>query len=151
MANRRTEKSGDRDQGRRPRPSEGGHAPTTSPWEHVAAGIGALVVLGAAAFLLHQAVTQPQNPLPSIALEVDTVVSQAGGHLVTVIARNDGDATAARLVIEGALRSDSGVVERREVTIDFVPAGSRRAAGLFFANDPAGHQLRLRPVGYDTP
>ena len=131
--------------------SEHGPPPPTSRWEWVAAAVGALLLLGTVGFLVYEAVTTQGPPLPRLSVQVDTVVGHGAHHLVQIVVRNDGSATAAEVVIEGALRSDTGSVETRETTIDFVPPKSQRRGGLVFAADPRRHAIELRPVAYRQP
>lgn len=120
-----------------------------SPLEWVVAAASALVVLGAAGFLLWNG-AQPQTP-PRITLQVDSVV-RAGEHwLVEFRAHNGGRTTASGLVVEGEFRSGAGEVERSHATLDYVPAHGSQRGGLFFGADPRRGQLRLRPMGYERP
>lgn len=121
----------------------------TSPLEWVVAGVSALVVLGTAGFLVREA-TGPSSP-PLITVQVDTVVRAGQGWLVEFQARNSGHSTAAGLVIEGELTSDTGAVEKSEMIIDYVPARGKRQGGLFFSHDPRQNRLDIRPKGYERP
>jgi len=124
--------------------------PKTSPLEWLVAGLSLLLVLGVAGFLLQDAVRSPPSP-PHITLEVDSVVRAGTGYLVEFRALNAGRTTAAGLEVEGEILADTGSVETTQVTIDYVPAKGKTAAGLFFTNDPRRHRLELRPKGYDRP
>jgi uncharacterized protein (TIGR02588 family) len=64
---------------------------------------------------------------------------------------DDGDATAAGVLVQGELRSNTGLVERSEATLDFVPARSWRPGGLVFTTDPRAQRLEVRPLGLDRP
>ena len=122
----------------------------TSPWEWVAAAVGTLLVLGTIGFMLHAALTRSGSP-PAVAVAVDSVVVQESGYLVRIRAENSGGETVASLLVEGELRGDTGTVEKSEATIDYVPAGGKRFAGLFFEEDPRSYALTVRPKGYDRP
>jgi uncharacterized protein (TIGR02588 family) len=122
-----------------------------SPWEWVVAALGAAAVLGVVGFMTYSALTMPEQRHPKIALAVDTVFAHASGYTVEFRAENDGDATAADLLVRGRLLADTGMVDESEVVIDFVPARSRRRAALVFAEDPRAYRLELRPLGYDRP
>jgi uncharacterized protein (TIGR02588 family) len=65
--------------------------------------------------------------------------------------KNDGNETAAGVHVEGELRADTGSVEKSGVTLDYVPAGARRKAALWFTYDPRTLSLRVRPTGHDVP
>lgn len=121
----------------------------TSPLEWVVAGVSALIVLGTAGFLVREA-SSPPSP-PRITVEVDSVVRAGQAWLVEFQARNSGHSTAAGLVIEGELMSDTGTVEKSVVTIDYVPARGKSKGGLFFTHDPRQNRLELRPKGYSRP
>lgn len=121
-----------------------------SPLEWIVAALGALLVLGAAGFLLRDALGTDPAP-PRIAIEVDSVVRSGEGYLVEFRVRNRGSTTAAGLLVEGEIRDGAGALETSEVTFDFVPAEGVRRAGLFFTRDPGRHRLEIRPKGYDRP
>lgn len=122
-----------------------------SVWEWVVAAIGAVVVLGALGIVLYEGISQPETP-PQIEVTVDTVFeSGAGTFAVEMTVRNRGRTTAAGLMVEGELRSDTGVVETAQATLDYVPGESRRRAGLIFSHDPSRFALEVRALGYDIP
>lgn len=138
---------GGRDRGERP-----GRAHTKpSVWEHGAAAIGAAIVVATLGFMVYEAATAPPDPVPLIVVRVDTVVAYPSGYVVEFRAINAGDATAASVQVQGELRSDTGVVERSESTVDFVPARSWRRGGLVFARDPRAHRMEVRAVGFGRP
>jgi uncharacterized protein (TIGR02588 family) len=122
-----------------------------SIWEWVAAGIGGALVVAVLAFMSYEAATLGPHPSPKLAIRIDTVLAYPGGYIVEFRATNSGDATAAHVLVQGELRSDSGVVERSESTVDFVPARSWRTGGLVFAQDPRAFRVEVRPVGFDRP
>lgn len=130
--------------------SGSGKRDRTSPVEWVVAGGSTLLVLATVAFLLYDALGPAETP-PRISVEVDSVVVVGGSYLVEFSARNRGQATAAGLVVEGAIHGDTGVVERSQVTVDYVPAQGARKGGLFFTRDPRGRRLEIRPLGYGRP
>ncbi|HVG44216.1 MAG TPA: hypothetical protein VM890_05775 [Longimicrobium sp.] len=122
----------------------------TSPLEWGVAAFSLVLVLSVAGFLLRDAFRSPPSP-PRITIEVDSVVRAGTGYLVEFRALNAGRTTAAGLEVEGEILADTGSVETTQVTIDYVPAKGKTAAGLFFANDPRRHRLEIRPKGYDRP
>lgn len=132
------------------RGGEGGGKPRTSKWEWVAAAVGTLLVLGTIGFMLHEALTGRKTP-PAVAVTADSILPQENGFLVRIRAENTGGETAAGLLVEGELRSDTGTVEKSEATIDYVPPGGKRYGGLFFEEDPRSYALTVRPKGYDRP
>ena len=122
----------------------------TSPWEWVVAALSAVLVLGAIGFMLHEALSEPSSP-PSIEIAVDTIIATRNGYIVEFRATNRGTTTAAGMTVEGELRSDTGSVEKSEVTVQYVPAEASRQGGLFFSRDPQRYQLEIRPKGYARP
>lgn len=130
--------------------SGSGKRDRTSPLEWVVAGISTLLVLGAVTFLLYGALGSPETP-PLITLEVESVLPVGGSYLLEFRAHNRGGETAAGLVVEGEIRSDTGVVEKSQVTVDYVPARGSRKGGLFFTRDPRAGRLEIRPLGYSRP
>ncbi|MFN2565658.1 MAG: hypothetical protein ABR499_11735 [Gemmatimonadaceae bacterium] len=122
-----------------------------SLWEWAAAAAGAAVVITALGFLVYEAMTLGPHPTPKIAIRVDTVIGHGAGYTVEYRAMNEGDGTAAQVLVRGELRDDTGVIEQSESTIDFVPAHSWRLGGLVFKNDPRRYRMDVRPVGFDKP
>jgi uncharacterized protein (TIGR02588 family) len=122
----------------------------TSPWEWVAALIGAALIVGIVGFLVVEALREGATP-PRIEIEVVDISRSEAGHLVQIQVLNRGEATAAQLVVEGQLRRGDETVETATITLTFAPAGSSRSAGLIFENDPAEHDLKLRAQGYEAP
>ena len=122
----------------------------TSAWEWAVAAVGALLVLSVVGLMLYEALTEPSTP-PQIEVSVDTIVQTEYGHVVQFQARNHGQITAAGLVVEGELKSDTGTVEKAQVTIDYVPSESRRKGGLLFTHDPRRYTVKVSAKGYDVP
>ncbi|HEX2187382.1 MAG TPA: TIGR02588 family protein [Longimicrobiaceae bacterium] len=137
--------------GERDRSGEGGRQKNrTSRWEWVAAAVGTLLVAGTIGYMLNEALTAGGMP-PGVAVHVDEIVPMETGFLVRIRAENSGGETAAGLTVEGELRSDTGSVEKSQVTIDYVPARGSRFGGLIFQEDPRSYALTVRPMGYDRP
>ncbi|HEU0052200.1 MAG TPA: hypothetical protein VFQ39_03440 [Longimicrobium sp.] len=124
----------------------------SSPWEYVAAAIGALVVLGTIGLMLYESATRDDSP-PDLRVVVDTVMRMpsGGGWLVEVRVANEGGKTAAQVNVEGELKKEGAGPETSDATIDYVPAGSYRTAGLVFSADPTANPPELRVKGYDAP
>jgi uncharacterized protein (TIGR02588 family) len=129
---------------------EGDGKNPVSPWEWVAAGVSALLVLGVVGIMLHEGLDAPSTP-PLIDVRVDSVIAVSGGYLVEFTAHNSGQSTAAGVTIEGELKADTGAVEKSGVTIDYVPAEAHRKGGLYFSKNPRQYRLEIRPRGYDRP
>ena len=120
------------------------------PLEWAVAVVGLLLVLSTIGYLLYQAVAGDESP-PNFAFVVHEIVEREGGFLVEFSAKNVGGSAASAVMVEGVLRSGDETVETGEVTIDYIPAGSERRAGLFFTEDPAAYELVIRPLGFQEP
>ncbi len=123
----------------------------TAPLEWLAAGLGLILTVAMLGIVGWQASLEPDVRLPEIMVEVRDGTARGPIHVVSIIARNRSPATAANVVIEGALLKDGSVVERAQTTFDYVPGNSSRSGGLFFIADPSTHDLRLRALGYVDP
>lgn len=135
-------------------PSDASHEreapPIASGWEWVFAALSGLLVLGVVAYLLFEALSRRDSP-PLLRVEVGATTAAAGRHVVEFWVHNDGGTTAAALQVEGVLTQDTATVETSAATLDFVPAESRRQAGLIFSRDPRRYRLEIRPLGYELP
>lgn len=123
---------------------------STSAWEWTVAALGALLVFAAIGFMLSEALTEPDTP-PIIKVSIETIIQTEYGYIVQFRAYNHGQQTAARLVVDGELKSDTGTVEKAQVTIDYLPSESGRTAALLFTNDPREYTVEIKPRGYDRP
>ena len=118
--------------------------------EWAVGALGALLLVGAVAFLAREAARGPGRP-PDVVVAADTAVAGRGGWLVRVRARNLGDEAAADVLLRGTLGVAGAEPVERETTIDYLPGRSERAAGLVFPADPARGTLRLEVVGHRAP
>jgi uncharacterized protein (TIGR02588 family) len=109
-------------------------------------GSGALIT-AVAAFLAYLAVaTDRRNPALVVTLGNPEPVPS--GYAVPVTVTNTGDVTAEQVGVE--VWSEDAA-ERGQLTIAFVPGGSRRHGWVAFAREPAKERLRVRLVGYEKP
>ena len=115
-----------------------------SIWEWVAAALSAGMVLTAAGVLVVHA-WRERTP-PDLRVSVESVEQVRSGFLVRFHVLNEGGRTAAGATIRGVL-SAAGQEEESEAVLDYVPAGSFRRGGLFFAGDPRQGHLSLRALG----
>ena len=125
-------------------------APTTSVSEWIVAISSAALVLALLGYLIYDGVRSPKTP-PDVTIEVDSIQKAGPGYLVLFRARNGGRTTAAEVLVEGELETDSGKVETSETTMDYVPARGEQHGGLYFRQDPQRGRLRLRAHGYRDP
>jgi uncharacterized protein (TIGR02588 family) len=118
--------------------------------EWVTAAVSALVILGVAGYLLYDGLTRSAEA-PDIRVKIVAIIPQAQGYNVQIEVSNHHDASAASIEIVGQLRASGQTVEESHVTVDYVPAGGSRPAGLYFSSDPRKHLLTVRPAGYELP
>jgi uncharacterized protein (TIGR02588 family) len=123
------------------------HGSTQTYW---LAAVGMMLVLGSFAMLLRESLTGGR-PVAEISVRVVEIVPSAQGFLVSLTIDNSGNGTAAALNVEGVLMRGGTNVETSLVTVDYVAAGSRRDAALFFSNDPRQGELTVRAKGYVEP
>ena len=119
-------------------------------WEWVVGGIGFVFVVASIGFMLYQAFVVDEVA-PEIVFETEDIVRSGSSYLVKVQVTNHGELVVSGLVIEGILLEGEEEVESSETTIDYVPAGSQRKAGLFFTRDPQDFDLQLRAKSYVEP
>ena len=119
-------------------------------WSWVAAALGLILVAGSVGFMLYQHFAENRTP-PLVAIEVQSVVPSGKGYVVTIDVTNRGNEVASGLVIEGVLTEAATPVETSTITIDYVPSGSHRQAGLYFTRDPGRFNLEIQPKGYVDP
>ena len=119
-------------------------------WSWIIASIGLVLVVGSAGFMLYRAFAVPPSP-PVLVVEVDEITPSGNGYLVRILVTNTGGSSAAGLVVEGELKYGDTAVETRSVTLDYVPLGSQRRAGLFFNKDPRTHTLQVQAKAYQQP
>jgi uncharacterized protein (TIGR02588 family) len=127
--------------------------PENEPWwQWVIAGVGALLILGTAGYLVYRGMAAPETP-PDVKLHVLRIEASGDGYVAVVEARNHGAKTAAGLKIVGELLRSGESIEQSEFVIDYLPPDSLREGGLFFSNDPRaeGMELRMEPAGYHEP
>lgn len=128
---------------------------TPSPIEWLVAGLGAALVGFAVVFLLVQVFTSRDQKPPDLVLQAGLPQEVQTGFYVPIRINNQGDETAADVVIEGTLAqngtANGAATETSEFTLDYAPAHSEREGGLFFSQNPQGSQLELRAKGYQEP
>ena len=122
----------------------------TSVWEWAAAALGASILMFAIGYMAWYGLTHKSGP-PFIVVERAETVRLDGNYVVKVLARNEGQSTAAAVEIEGALMDGEEPIETSGATLDYVPENSQREAYLQFTRDPDTFDLKLRAVGGVVP
>jgi len=113
--------------------------------ETVLCGMVVLGVIGAEAVAGHS-----EEP-PSISIRVGKVRRAGNTYIAPFEAVNASGGTAAALQVEGKQMDGGADIETSLATIDYVAAHGRAEGGLIFSQDPAGREIVVRPVGYQTP
>ena len=119
-------------------------------WEWVVGAIGFVFVVASIGFMLYQAFVVDEIA-PEILIETEAIEPSGSSYLVKIQVTNHGGLVVAGLVIEGILKEGAEEVEISETTIDYVPAGSQRKAGLFFTRNPQEFDLQFRAKSYVEP
>lgn len=118
--------------------------------ERSAAGVGLLLVLASLGFLFYEGIWGENSP-PDIQVSASEITANGEDWLVAFAAANRGGETASAVRVVGELVQGGTVIERNEVTLDYVPADSEVRGGLYFTNDPQQGELRIRASGYQKP
>lgn len=118
--------------------------------EWIAGTIGLLMLLAVIAFLLYEVATDEGRP-PQMTIKIEEITPAGEQYLVQFSIQNSGDETAADVLIEGTLHEGETLIETSEATLTFVPAGSTRKGGLYFAENPADFALEIVAKGYEQP
>ena len=122
----------------------------TSPLEWAIAALGGALTCFLIGYLIYIGLAQPAG-MPTLVTKASAAQPTVGGSLIEVRVRNDGDGTAAGVIVSGELRDGDKVVEDAEATIDYVPQQSERTVLLQFTEDPARYQLKVRVRGFSEP
>ena len=124
-----------------------------SPLEVLASLLGLGLTLGMLAFIGWEALSRPGEKPPAVYIEAGQVTPLPSGGIwvLEFVAVNRAPATAANVEVEGVLRQGGRRIATSRTVLDFVPGGSSRRGGLFFATDPSGHEIELRALGYVRP
>lgn len=125
--------------------------PEATSWpEWVVAALGAALIVTIIGYMIFFTSAHPPSP-PDVTVLQTSKVRVSQGYLVEFVARNEGNSTAANLVVKGVLTDGDRVVEESETTLDYVPQQAERKGGLFFRNDPSMHTVELQAGGYVDP
>lgn len=119
--------------------------------EWISGGIGALLAIAVLSLLTIEALDSTTARPPLLLVEPVGAVKAGEMYVVEVEVANRSGQTAAAVEIEGELSSGGEPVETSGATVAYVPAHSKRSAGLVFTRDPRTHQLQIRATGYEEP
>ena len=118
--------------------------------EWMVAALGAAFLIAVLAYMGWRSAGRERTP-PTISINALSVIQAGERYVVRFEARNEGDDTAAGVVISGRLRRGSEMIEEAEVTLDYAPGRSSREGALIFENDPGAYRLVLSAIGYHEP
>jgi uncharacterized protein (TIGR02588 family) len=105
--------------------------------------LSAVLILAVAGVLGYLAVAGERRN-PRLEVSLGTPERVPSGYAVPVTVTNTGDITAEEVGVEGG-------DERGELTLAFVPGGSRRQGWVAFTREPDVARLRTRLIGYEQP
>jgi uncharacterized protein (TIGR02588 family) len=112
-------------------------------------GISLALILVVAGLLLYQEVTAGDTPA-SLVARAGEARETAGGYVVPVEIRNEGDASAEDVQLEATL-TWAGGAEKAEAVLPLIPYRSQRRAWIGFTHDPRGGEVKVRVLGYREP
>jgi uncharacterized protein (TIGR02588 family) len=122
----------------------------TSLLEWCVAAVGGLLFIAMIGYMAIEGLETGDGP-PQIEIVASPPVQKGSIYIIGFEARNVGDQTAAGVVVRATLSQGGQDVETSEVTVDYLPSGSTRSGGFFFAHDPSAYEVQVRPVGYLDP
>ena len=128
----------------------GAESPAKRRLEALASLIGAALAIATLGIIVRDGIREEGRPA-LVTLRTEAVHPHEGGYVVEVVATNEGDDTAADLLVEGSLMQGDQAVETSEATFDYVPSRSERRGGLVFSQNPQQFQLKLQAKGFIEP
>ncbi len=126
--------------------SQNGRKSGTHWVEWIMGACAGVIVAGIIGFLGFEAVTRTGGR-PDLRLQVVDQRDTGAGTEVVIEVRNDGHATAASVELAGTTNGQS----LRQVTLDYVPARSRREVVLILPHGVSGGSLKVEILGYVEP
>lgn len=136
---------------KRPARSQAKPAAARTPLlEWVVAPAGLALILAAIGLILFDGLNGKDVP-PGVVVAAVRTTPAAGGWTVQFEARNLSRRPAAEVQVTGVLTAAGGELERRSVTLDYIPGEGLRKGGLLFRHDPRAGRLELAAEGYREP
>lgn len=109
-----------------------------------------VLVTGVVVSLAVDTWTMKDSP-PDLSITLGPPLRGAGGWRVPVTVLNEGDTAAEQVHVEVVSGEPGPGREHAELSLDYVPRGSRRRAWVTFHQEPAREHLWARPLGYAQP
>lgn len=99
-------------------------------------GLGLLLILGVMAYLVFQLSTH--NPAPAdLSVEFIQVPTSNNPYKYQISVQNSGGKTAKNVIVELSLVKAGALLERSEISFDYVPYTSKRLGWVIFGTNPA--------------
>ena len=112
--------------------------------------ISVIIVTGIVGVLLIEGfVNEARPPQPVVEIHVDAAYETATGWILPTSVMNEGDEVAEALVLR-ATATVGGEEEESEVTLDYLPAGTRVEVAFGFSAQPDG-EVRVQTIGFRLP
>ncbi|WP_067334297.1 hypothetical protein [Stappia indica] len=119
--------------------------------EWVVGCFSALLVACVGGFLAYEAAFGEATP-PALAASIGRIERERSGTVVEVLVRNDGDRTAAGVVVQVATTGVDGRQVRKTIRFDYVPGhGTRRGAFLLEGAELSQADMQLSIDGFTEP
>lgn len=118
--------------------------------EWVVLVISTVAVLAVVGFLIVDGISDDGHPPePTVTLHEARAYASNGGWFLPADVFNRGD-SAAEAVVLRATATVAGDEEESDVTLDYLPAGTRVEIAFAFSAEPEG-EVSVHPVGFRLP
>ena len=118
--------------------------------EWVALAVSVLAVIGVVGFLIVDGMTdEGRPPQPIVAAQPAEAYQTEHGWLLPASVTNEGDSAAEALVLR-ASADVAGEPEESEITVDYLPAGTRVDVTFGFSAEPDG-EVSVQVVAFRLP
>jgi uncharacterized protein (TIGR02588 family) len=112
--------------------------------------VSVIAVTGIIAVLLIDGlVNEARPPQPLVEIHVDDAYETATGWIVPTTVINEGDEVAEELILR-ASAIVGGEQQESEVTLDYLPAGTRVEVSFGFSAQPDG-EVTVQTIGFRLP
>jgi uncharacterized protein (TIGR02588 family) len=120
--------------------------------EWVLGGIGAVLIFGCLAYLIHEGIREGGEAPGALTATVLEIIPVGSAYLVTFDLQNSGSQTLSNLQVSARLfDATQREVDRATTTLDYLPGRSSQRGGFYFHRDPRQFTLVIRPEGYQIP
>lgn len=109
----------------------------------------AFLILAMLVYLAWEGLTLREPP--SFQAAVDSIWTAAGRHYISADIQNTGDNSVESIIVGFELMRADSMVAETEVTLDWLPAHSRREVVALFDDVPRRHRITVEVRGYLVP